>query len=52
MDELETGALEQPHENAPQRKPYATPIMTDFGSVVEVTRGSIGPGGVDAGVYS
>lgn len=51
MDQLETNRVEHPQESAAQRKPYATPIMTDFGSVAELTRGAVGSG-VDAGIYS
>lgn len=40
MNQIETDAPEQQVEAlASQRKPYATPIMKDFGSVAEITRG-------------
>ena len=52
MEQLKTDVPEQPHERALQRKPYATPVMTDFGSVAELTRGATGAAGVDAGIYS
>ena len=35
----------------PERKPYDTPTLTDFGSLAEITHGAINTG-ADAGIYS
>jgi hypothetical protein len=52
MDHFVDNAVEQPHENAVPRKPYAAPTMTDFGSVEELTRGTFAGVGADSGIYS
>lgn len=36
----------------PERKPYATPTLTDFGSFAEITQGSVGTAGTDNVIYS
>jgi hypothetical protein len=36
----------------PERKPYVTPSLTDFGSCAEITQGSFAGVGADNGVYS
>lgn len=35
-----------------ERKPYATPTLTDFGSMAEITQGASGTATTDIGVYS
>ena len=35
----------------PERKPYTTPTLTDFGSFAEITQGAINVG-ADIGIYS
>ncbi len=34
-----------------ERKPYSTPMLTDFGSFAEITQGAINVG-ADIGIYS
>jgi hypothetical protein len=36
----------------PERKPYSTPTLTDFGSFAEITQGNAGNAGTDNVVYS
>jgi hypothetical protein len=36
----------------PERKPYSTPSLTDFGSLAEITQGAAGDAGTDNVVYS
>jgi hypothetical protein len=36
----------------PERKPYSTPTLTDFGSLAEITQGATGTAGTDNVIYS
>jgi hypothetical protein len=43
--------LNTPVAETAERKPYSTPMLTDFGSFAEITQGSSNIGG-DGGIYS
>jgi hypothetical protein len=36
----------------PERKPYSSPTLTDFGSLAEITQGATGTAGTDNVIYS
>ena len=40
------------HGTQPERKPYITPTLTDFGSCAEITQGDAGTAGTDSVIYS
>ena len=43
--------LNTPVAETAERKPYSTPMLTDFGSFAEITQGAINVG-ADIGIYS
>jgi len=47
----ENRASENPRPEHQDRAPYETPVLTDHGTVAELTQGAINVGG-DIGVYS
>jgi hypothetical protein len=50
MDQTPNATATQ--QSAPERKPYQTPTLTDFGSLAEITQGASGVAAVDSGPYS
>jgi hypothetical protein len=47
-----TDTLANEPSTQPERKPYSTPSLTDFGSFAEITQGATGTAGTDNVIYS